>query len=319
MEDLNSILQNLIDEIVKNFSFFIPYDALAHENTQRILNFYNLKVTDEIIDNYIDKLLYFDEDLKIKVLESYDIVVGYNALKASKLDNNCFQLVHLKDTKGKATFKLIFTKYIEQVVIYSTLCDMLIGAFYESYSDTTKNPTFLFEQQKKILQKHLNDIESNIGVKGGNINEDEIIGKLINSSVAKPYIKEQSDTPVNFVNNEAKSDAKKPVVIKPFREFIVHKNNIEIEEIIKKHFSDHKGISLRYLIEYLKERRVLLLIHGDQTKIHSSFKALFETEDIGALSSIFGVKVFNADINYLKSKDVFGRVLDKLTSFEEKE
>ena len=95
----------------------------------------------------------------------------------------------------------------------------------------------------------------------------------------------------------------------PFIDFIRHENKIEIERIIKAQYSDLRGVSLRYLIEFLKEEGVLFLNHGDATKLYNSIKTLFEGKNIGAYTSIFDNKVFNSDdIKYTNTKMSFKKI-----------
>jgi hypothetical protein len=298
MENLESLYKELTNEIIKNFSFFVPYNVIGEKITHEILNFYNIEFTQEFVDIYVDQLLYFDENLEIKVLESFEFLKNYNTVKLQKLEDNCFQLVRLKDTLGKASFKYIYNKYIDNVVLFNKLCSILIDSFYKFYPNNEGNPTFLFEQQRLIFETHLKDIELKIGVKGGGINENEIITNLINSPFVKPYIQETQKT--------SEQINKKEPTIKPFRDFILHKNNDEIEKITKQHFSDLKGVKLRYLIEYFIEKKVLILNTGDKTKLHKSFEVLFEGKNIGKYNSIYDIKYFTLnDPNYIKSKNVF--------------
>nr|WP_315161122.1 hypothetical protein [uncultured Flavobacterium sp.] len=99
----------------------------------------------------------------------------------------------------------------------------------------------------------------------------------------------------------------------PFINFLRHENKIEIEQIIKTHYSDLKGVSLRYLIEFLIDKQILLLNYGDKTKIHKSLKTLFNDKDIGTTSSIFDLKIDREkDHKYLNAKNNFLNKFEKL-------
>jgi ribosome biogenesis protein Nip4 len=312
MEDLKNESQELIDEVLKNYSFFIPYDVLGDKMAQNFLSFYNIELTQKFLDTYIDQLLYFNESLEIKYLEELNIITNYNNRKTLKLENNCFQLVHLKDTLGKASFKFIFNKYVKEVFVFSYLCDILIDFFYKYYPDNENNPTFLFSQQKMILETHLNDIKEKINFKSTKINEKEIMMSLINSPFVKPYIQEKAKISEQITNNTTKIKKEKKIIIIRFREFVLHEKNDEIEKIVKQHLSDLKGISLRYLIEYFVEKKLLIINTGDRTKLHKSFEALFEGKNIGKYNSVFDIKYFTRkDPNYIKSKIAFEKLFEK--------
>jgi hypothetical protein len=99
----------------------------------------------------------------------------------------------------------------------------------------------------------------------------------------------------------------------PFIDLIRHTNKLEIELIIKTHYSDLRGVSLRYLIEFLIDKQILLINHGDKTKIYKSLKTLFNNEDIGSPSSIFDLKIDREkDHKYLNAKNNFLNKFEKI-------
>lgn len=307
MEDLDKIYEGLAREIIKNYSFFLSYNFLNQESVVNLLRAYNIGFTQKFVDTYVNQLLYLDENLDMQVLESYEVIKNYYFIKSKRLNKNSFKLVYLKDTLGNASFNYIFDKYIEILVYANEFCNFIEEDFYISYPDNKQNPTFLFKEQKAIIQGHLYDIENKIGVKGGKINKEEIINHAINSSVFKPYLEEYLNVlePINTKPSENKEDN----TIKPFRDFIKHEKNVEIEKLVKQHFSDYRGVTLRYLLEYFIEKKVLVINTGDQKKLHESITNLFEGKNIAHPNSIFPKKVFNSfDPNYKDSKKVFDEV-----------
>jgi hypothetical protein len=120
----------------------------------------------------------------------------------------------------------------------------------------------------------------------------------------------KDDVNINKLEFKTKKSDFKPINPQnnptPFIDLIRHKNKLEIERIIKTHYSDLRGVSLRYLIEFLKEEGVLLLNHGDVTKLYRSLQILFAGKNIGASTSIFDAKVFSStDVRYIDSKILF--------------
>lgn len=94
----------------------------------------------------------------------------------------------------------------------------------------------------------------------------------------------------------------------PFIDYIRHDNKIDIERIIKLHYSNLRGVSLRYLIEFLKEEGLILIGHGGNAKLRNSFIQLFENNDVGKYQSIFGSTVFKPnDPKYIEFKILFGK------------
>ena len=137
--------------------------------------------------------------------------------------------------------------------------------------------------------------------------KDDGISDFTNpDEVVKPT-KESVINEREFENNDKLSNSKNNIPL--FINFIRHKNKIEIEQIIKTHYSDLRGVSLRYLIEFLKEEGVLVLNHGDATKFYNSIKMLFEGKNIGAYPSIFDKKVFSSnDTKYITTKMSFAKM-----------
>ncbi|OAB28779.1 hypothetical protein SAMN05444395_102523 [Flavobacterium fryxellicola] len=146
----------------------------------------------------------------------------------------------------------------------------------------------------------------------------EIIDSIIKYESRKQIMKDLNDK-YNFENNneiDSKKDinhqAPKNDVI-PFLNFIRHENKTEIERIIKLHYSDLRGVSLRYLIEFLIDQQILLINYGDKTKIYESIKILFDNKDIGTPSSVFDLKIDREkDHKYLNAKNNFLNKFDKL-------
>lgn len=84
-------------------------------------------------------------------------------------------------------------------------------------------------------------------------------------------------------------------------------------KIVKEHFSDFRGISLRYLIEYFISKKILVLNTGDKKAIYRSFEILFDSKNIAHYNSIFAKDIFNKDdINYKNLELIFNRVFDKI-------
>lgn len=306
MDDLNEIFTELFNELYKNFTFYIPFQIIENEVTEEIFNLLNIDLTQEFVDTYVNKLLYIDDDLTMKEVESFEKLRNTNYNKLHLLEANSFRLVHLKETIGKESYNFLFKKYMEQVTIYNVICNKLIDYYYIYYPNNPVDPTPVFTQQKYIFEKHLSDIEHKINVKGKKITNLDIITNLYNINIFKPYFVEKNLTTAPDIKSELQS-------IKQFRDFIKHDRKNEIENIVKTHFSDLKGVSLRYLIEYLKEEGLLILNHGDATKLHRSLEELFEGKNIAAYTSIFDKKVFtNTDEKYISAKVSFAKLFSNI-------
>ena len=305
MDELNDKFVELFNELIKNFSFYIPFQIIEDKVTKEIFSLLNIDLSQEFVDTYVDKLLYIDEDLTIKVVDSFEKIAESNYNKFHKLEYNCFKLINLKETIGKVSYNFLFHKYMENVINYTVICNKLIQYYYIYYPNNAIDPTPIFVQQKNVFEKHLSEIENKINLKGKKITTSDIITNIIETNIFKHYI----------VEKEIKTPKTNPKINtnREFKDFIIHDNKEEIERIVKTHFSNLRGVSLRYLIEFLKEKGILILKHGDATNLYKTLIKLFEGNDIGAYTSIFDKKVFDKDDeNYKSAKITFEKIFEKI-------
>lgn len=306
MDDLNETLSNLSNEVYKNFTFYVPSQIIEGDAIQEIFNLFNIDLTKEFVDKYVDRLLYINDDLKIKDVESFKKLRNSNYNKLFQLEANSFKLIHLKENIGKESYNFLFKKYMEQVTIFTMLSEVLINYYHIYYPNNDVDPTPLFIQQKSIFEQHLTDIEHKINIKGEKITTLDIISNLYKINVFKPYVVEKNIA----ATPEAKPEQNR---VKEFRDFIIHDKKAEIENIVKTHFSDLKGVGLRYLIEFLKEEGLIILNYGDAAKLYQSLKSLFEGKNIGAYTSIFDKKVFiSNDEKYKSAKASFAKMFSNI-------
>lgn len=320
MQEIEEIYIDLIRKVYEKFTFFIPMAVAEDENMIGILHYMNLKLDDAFYDKYVDVLLFSDDMMEVHEFVSYKEFMEFNSTKMLNLSNNCAELAILKDTLGKTSFRYIFEKYTEQLVVLNYACDSLVHFFYEHYPESQVDITFLFRQQKLLLQTHINDLEKVILSKGKRIDEKTIIERLVEMFLSLPNVKrtfsnensmekKQNDEIIdNNIEESISENTKKEnetKIIKPLRDYLKHNNKVEIEKLIKEHYSSYKGVSLRYLIQYLEDKSIIIINYGDQTKLYNSFKAMLG-ENIGAYNSIFNIPNFSKfDKKYISKIDSF--------------
>lgn len=294
MNDLHKKYQELNLELLKNFVFYIPFELIDNQIFYQTIDTLNLQVTQKMVEKYVDMFLIFDDNLNIKEVESYETLIAANGEKIIKLSNNSFELAQLKDTLGTASFNFIFDKYLEQLNTYSEITEMLVENYDILYPNTIKVPKNMIILQQNILKTHLEEIEKKVGIIAEKLSSTELITNIVKNEPFNQFIEKKSN--------------KNIVKIKPFIDFIKHDNKVEIEKIIKTHYSDFRGVSLRYLIEFLKEEGLLIINYGDAMKLHTSFTELFDGKNIGAYSTIFDNKVFSSkDVKYINAKATFAK------------
>lgn len=312
-------IAKLYTPLFNGFIFMIPKEIVETEKGKNAINFLGHKVDEAFLEKYVDILLHINENLETHQLKDPQSIINNNAQKIYELLKNTEYLAQLKDTIGSTTFKYIFENYLDKLTMLNSVSNILITCYHLFYCEEENNPMRLFQQQKLIYNTHITEIERVFIVKRKSIDKDELFDSLAQSFIDLPNVKEdieKSNLESSSVkgNNEFnnKSDVKKPQTIKPLRDFIKHDNKIEIEKVIKEHFSDYRGVSLRYLIQYLQDTGLIILNYGDKTKIYNSFKELFNT-DIGVPNSIFNIPNFsNLDKNYKQSKDSFEMIFKKV-------
>lgn len=287
--------QNLLDDFYQSyiefhrekiasikFTFYLKYGEKIfglNINEQKAIALKNYKKIYKII--FEDKSTYMpdpDFDDELDELEDFET---YNLKVENKL--NMVFCQQLKYKHKLSTFNPFFA--------YLTGDESIFSKTFYNKNQKTIDETLKYEALKEIMEELNNkfEFEENFFI---NKNEDEKLNKDIIPSTNE----------VKFGKTENNAT--------PFSDFIIHENKIEIEQIIKTHYSNLKGVSLRYLIEFLREEGLLLVNHGDATKLHNSIKILFEGKDIGAYQSVFDKKVFSTIKNsdYINSKISFTKI-----------
>ena len=288
--------QNLLDDFYQSFiefhhekianikfTFYEKYDEKVfglNINDQKAIALKKYKKIYNII--FEDTITYmpdhdFDEELEeLEDFETYKLKVE------NKLNMVCYQQLKYKYTLSA----------LNPFFAYITGNESIFTKTYYNKNRKTIDEALNYEALKEIMVE-LNskfEFEENFFV-----NKNE---KLIEDIIP-------STNEVKFSNSENNAT--------PFIDLLRHENKIEIEQIIKTHYSDLKGVSLRYLIEFLIDKQILLINHGDKTKIHKSLKTLFNNKDIGTTSSIFDVKIDREkDHKYLNAKNNFLSKFEKL-------
>lgn len=304
MLDLNQEYTILYRKVIENYTFFVPYELLQHKEIQDVLSYMGIKLNEEFIEKYVDKMLYTDINTDVHELKSFQSIVDFNMDKHFNLQQNCCRLANLKDTIGNTSFNYVLDKYVEQVVILNLACDKLIE-FYHMFYEQPIDPTFLFKQQKVLLQGHLNDIETIIGENGNATNPEEISRKLAKSFFALHGVTEDMEEIDEKDSNKDKKNIEKATTVHTFKDVIKHEKKEAIELIVKNQFSDYRGVSLRYLIEFFVEYGLLIIQYKEQQKIYNSLKLLLG-DNIGSYNGIFNIPNFStSNVKYKNSKNGF--------------
>lgn len=278
--NLEPIYDEMKWNIIKRFVFYMPnneYSKMLFDN--------------ETLSEMDQKIFYVNSDKKVKEYPNIDPLDFYD--KEKLLQNNFFKLLELKSQMDKDAFILFYNTYLNKLDGFINIAELVRNYIQRDIADCNKTVWTYVNFNFGILSDHRESIISIVPSK------EEVKSKSENFDLSI-----LEGLPIE-IKNDFKLESIKNVNI-PFITFIRHENKIEIERIIKVHYSDLRGVSLRYLIEFLKGEGVLFLNHGDAMKLYKSIKILFGEKNIGAYTSIFDNKVFSiTDQKYLNSKSSF--------------
>ncbi len=278
--NLEPIYDEMKWNIIKRFIFYMPnnkYSKMLFDN--------------ETLSEMDQKIFYINSDKKVNEYPNINPLDFYD--KEKLLQNNFFKLLELKSQMDKDAFILFYRTYLNKLEGFINIADLVRNYIQRDIADCNKTVWTYVNFNFGILTDHRESIMGIVPSK------EEVKSKSENFDLSI-----LEGLPIE-IKNDFKLESIKNVNI-PFITFIRHENKIAIERIIKVHYSDLRGVSLRYLIEFLKEEGVLFLNHGDAMKLYKSIKILFGEKNIGAYTSIFDNKVFSiTDQKYLNSKSSF--------------
>jgi hypothetical protein len=275
--NLEPIYDEMKWNIIKRFVFYMPnneYSKMLFDN--------------ETLGEMDQKIFYVNSDKKVKEYPNIDPLDFYD--KEELLQSNFFKLLELKSQMDKDAFILFYNTYLNKLDGFINIAELIRNYIQRDIADCNKTVWTYVNFNFGILSDHRESIISIVPSK----EEAKSKSEKFDLSILEGL-------PIE-IKNDFKLESIKNAKI-PFITFIRHENKIEIERIIKVYYSDLRGVSLRYLIEFLKEEGVLFLNHGDAMKLYKSIKTLFGEKNIGAYTSIFDNKVFSStDQKYLNSK-----------------
>lgn len=282
MQNLSKKTNELINELYRNFIFYIPKKKF----NQNILEAYEINIELNHLDNWLDKILYFN-DLGLSNYEEETLELSHILYKSSKLNNNVFSLFELKEALERDSFNFILEKYLEQVRFHDTVSRLLINYFDVNCPVTDEQLKTLFNLQYININKHLKEIEKNFCQLTRPLDTKNIDPSIFLKNITIPkFVK----TKINITEE------------KYLRDYILHPKREEIENIIVKRFHNRSARNIRYLIESLEDIKLITLEQGKKKLIYEALRNSFDN-NIKAYKSIFGYpinKVENKDFKSLK-------------------
>ena len=282
--NLELIYDEMNLNILKHFIFYIP----TNEITKKLYDSESLSKMDK-------KVFYLNGNFNI--IEFLDANPLEFLNKPKLLESNYFKILELKNEINNDGFVLFYKTYLKQINAFTEIANLVNENIKKDIPNCSEEVLGYVKYNFFILNEHQNSIK-------------EIEPSLIQISTQKEKLDLSvlDKLPKQIKNSFIPKTSINETLL--FRDFIIHEKKIEIEQIIKIHCSNLRGVSLRYLIEFLKEERLLMLNYGDATKLHSTLKKLFDGKNIGAYTTIFDQKIFDStDIKYKNAKLTFAKIL----------
>jgi hypothetical protein len=259
--DLQTKINELNYELYDNSLLFFSEEIFKHEV------FKDVEFNQEFNENIVNKIISLDG----KYILSAESVDEFKFLeKASKLKRNYYKIIEYKDTMSDYLFTHLYTEYLKILNSCKNIAISLVDTTIKHKDKISEKELKKFVLQSHIFQSHYNEVFN--------------IGHVVQApkGLANPNIET-----LRKLRDLKKVDKKSTEEVKPFRDFIRHKKKEEIEKLVKEHFSDYRGVALRYLVEFLKDRFSLIINNHEKSKFHKSLKTLFDNKEIGTYNGIF--------------------------------
>ncbi|WP_143161761.1 hypothetical protein [Flavobacterium fontis] len=249
------------------------------------------KTLPEESQSVFNRITYIDDDMNFIYENSLDLPTLL--IKSGKLRTNCFKLLEYKEELSESSFNFLSENYLKQLETYTFLSNQLSFYFDKNSPVKDSSTKALFNCQNLNFNNHLAEFEKITGLKAQTFNQ-------------QIFIQEVKETPVF-----KKFSVSIPQKEKHFRDFISHEKNTEIEIAILKKYPTFKGKKLRYIIEFLIEKKLLTITYGTQTELYDALKRTFNC-NIGTYPSIFGYKINeNKDSDYSRITNELETILNK--------
>lgn len=256
-----------------------------------ILNMEEFKKLPEESISIINRITYINDDLNFIYENSLDLPTLL--IKSGKLRTNCFKLLEYKEQLSESSFNFLSENYLKQLEAYTFFSNQL-SLYFEKNSPVKDSSTqALFNCQNLNFNTHIAEVEKITGLKAQSFNQQVFIQEVKETPVFKKFS-------LNIQPRE-----------KSFSDFISHEKNKEIEIAILKKYPTIKGKKLRYIIEFLIEKKLLTITYGTQTELYDALKRTFNC-NIGTYPSIFGYKVNeNKDSDFSRITNELETILNK--------
>jgi hypothetical protein len=283
--NLELIYDEMNLNILKHFIFYIP----TNEITKKLYD-------SESLSKMKKKVFYLNGDFNIIEYPDKNPLEFLN--KPKLLKSNYFKILELKNEINYDAFILFYKTYLKQLNAFTEIADLVNENIQKDIPNCINEVLDYVNYNFFILNEHLTSIKE--------------IEPSLNQIITQ---NEKLDIGVldKLPNQLKNSFIPNTSIIEtiPFKDFIRRGNKDKIEQIIKVNFSNLRGISLRYLIQYLEDEGVLILNYGDNQKLYDSIKELFGGKDIAKYNSVFSIPNFTSnDMKYKKNKIAFEKAFE---------
>jgi hypothetical protein len=176
MSELNSKYNELINEIFRNFVFYLPLSILDMEA---------FKTLPEESQSVFNRITYIDDDMNFIYENSLDLPILL--IKSGKLRTNCFKLLEYKEELSESSFNFLSENYLKQLETYTFFSNQLSFYFDKNSPVKDSSTKALFNCQNLNFNNHLAEFEKITGLKAQTFNQQIFIQEVKETPVFKKF------------------------------------------------------------------------------------------------------------------------------------
>jgi len=233
--------------------------------------------------------------------------------KSSELEENLFILFEKEEKLNEKQFKLLLECYHQQILSLVNASKSLFNYSTEyKYLNPSKTVQGFLEIQHDNFFKHLTRLEKSFNMEIQN-HSSALLYTQILRLLADLTESTVEDSTAEKIKHFQKSSLEPSLTPPSLEDFISHEKSDEIVDIIKESFTEEKGKKIRYIFEYLADKNLLDLSHGNRRKIFNTLKNTFN-RDVGKYNSIWGYAVNKLDGDYISTEKRLDSILEAYLS-----
>lgn len=198
MQDIHNLYLELQLELVKNFVVYIPTIFSEYGLLDNIASEIKALHDIEIDLTQKDKLLLFDNDIKLIVSPKFQELQSFY-LKNASLQKNCFKFMELSQNLSDDNFDYLYLSYFNRLDNYLIVSSYLLEIFESNCPKEIISKKIIFEIQHNVFSNHLEELQNTIDYIYNNPKNDEEV--VLNDNQNNLTAKDKSKSKTNKSEN----------------------------------------------------------------------------------------------------------------------